>query len=37
MIHYVIGLIAFVAIFGGALLGIFGARALPEHQLSSEM
>src|SRR4030095_1737030 len=36
MIHYVIGLIAFVAIFGGALLGIFGARALPEHHLSSE-
>ena len=36
MIHYVIGLIAFVAIFGGVLLGIFGARALPEHHLSSE-
>ena len=36
MIHSVIGLIAFVAIFGGALLGIFAARALPEHHLSPE-
>ena len=36
MIHSVIGLIAFVAIFGGALLGIFVARALPEHHLGSE-
>jgi len=36
MTHLHIGLIAFVAIFGGALLGIFAARALPEHHLSSE-
>jgi ABC-type amino acid transport system permease subunit len=36
MIHSVVGLISFVAIFGGALLGIFAARALPEHHLSSE-
>ena len=36
MIHSVIGLISFVAIFGGALLGIFGARRLPAHHLSSE-
>ena len=32
----VVGLIAFGAIFGGALLGIFAARSLPEHHLSSE-
>jgi len=36
MIHSGIGLIAFVAIFGAALLGIFGARRLPEHHLSNE-
>src|SRR5438094_2896762 len=36
MIHSVIGLISFVAIFGGALLGIFAARRLPEHHLSNE-
>ena len=36
MISSVIGLAAFVAIFGGALLGIFAARALPQHHLSSE-
>ena len=36
MIHSVIGLISFVAIFGGALLGIFVARRMPEHQLSNE-
>ena len=29
-------IIAFVAMFGGALLGIFTARALPGHHLSSE-
>ena len=33
---HLIGLIAFVAIFGGALVGIFAARALPEHHLSDE-
>lgn len=36
MSHIAIGLIAFVAIFGGALVGIFAARALPEHHLSNE-
>src|SRR5271157_3626390 len=36
MIHSAIGVIAFVAIFGGALLGIFAARALPKHHLSDE-
>lgn len=36
MNEIVIGLIAFVAIFGSALLGIFAARALPEHHLSDE-
>jgi hypothetical protein len=37
MSHFVvIGLISFVAIFGGALLGIFAARALPAHHLSTE-
>jgi hypothetical protein len=36
MIPSVIGLIAFVAIFGGALLGIFAARALPGHHLTAE-
>ena len=28
--------IAFVAMFGGALIGIYAARALPDHHLSSE-
>jgi hypothetical protein len=32
----VVGLISFLAIFGGALLGIIAARALPEHHLSNE-
>jgi hypothetical protein len=36
MIHSAIGLISFVAIFGGALLGIFAARTLPKHHLSNE-
>lgn len=36
MNHFTIGLIAFVAIFGGALIGIYAARALPEHHLSTE-
>lgn len=31
-----IGLIAFLATFGSALIGIFAARALPEHHLSNE-
>jgi len=29
-------IIAFVAMFGGALIGIFAARALPSHHLSAE-
>jgi len=36
MTHFAIGLIAFVAIFGGAVIGIIAARALPEHHLSNE-
>ena len=36
MNEVVIGLISFVAIFGSALLGIFAARALPEHHLSDQ-
>lgn len=36
MNHLTIGLIAFVAIFGGAMIGIFAARSLPEHHLSNE-
>src|SRR3954471_1769629 len=35
MIHIVIGLISFVAIFGGALIGFFAARRLPGQHLSS--
>ena len=31
-----IGLIAFVAIFGGALIGVSAARYLPEHHLDAE-
>jgi ABC-type amino acid transport system permease subunit len=36
MIHSSVGLIAFVAIFGGALLGILAGRALPRHHLGDE-
>jgi hypothetical protein len=36
MIHIVIGLISFAAIFGGALIGLFVRRRLPGHHLSSE-
>lgn len=36
MIHIVIGLISFAAIFGGALVGLFVRRRLPGHHLSSE-
>ncbi|CAI8781782.1 DUF4239 domain-containing protein [Pseudomonas sp. IT-P253] len=36
MNHFAIGFIAFVAIFGGALIGIFAARTLPEQHLSNE-
>lgn len=28
--------LAFVAMFGGALIGLFGARAMPDHHLSAE-
>jgi hypothetical protein len=31
---YLVGLVAFVVIFGGALVGMFAARSLPEHHLS---
>lgn len=36
MNDFAIGLIAFVAIFGGALIGIVAAQCLPEHHLSNE-
>ena len=36
MQHLVIGLISFVAIFGGVLIGRFAARRLPGHHLSAE-
>lgn len=35
MNHFAIGLISFVAVFGAALIGIYAARALPEHHLSN--
>jgi len=36
MVHIIIGLIAFAAIFGGVLIGFLAGRRLPGHQLSSE-
>lgn len=36
MQHLLIGLISFVAIFGGVLFGIYCAQRLPEHHLSSQ-
>jgi hypothetical protein len=36
MVHLVIGLISFAAIFAGALVGLFVRRYLPDHHLSSE-
>src|SRR3977135_2624796 len=36
MIHVVIGLISFAAVFSGALIGLFVRRRLPGHHLSSE-
>ena|SRR6516162_6702272 len=36
MTPIVIGLISFVAIFGGVLIGIFCAHRLPEHHLSGQ-
>ena len=36
MIHLVIGLISFAAIFAGALIGLFARKSLPGHHLSSE-
>src|SRR6267143_523155 len=36
MIHVVIGLISFAAIFSGALIGLFVRRRLPGHHLSTE-
>src|SRR6266513_69902 len=36
MSHFTIGLVSFVGIFGGALLGLFAARRLPGHHRSTE-
>src|SRR3954468_13554103 len=36
MSHFTIGLVSFVGIFGGALLGLFAARRLPGHHLGTE-
>jgi hypothetical protein len=36
VIYSLIGPISFVAILGGALFGVFAARILPEHHLTSE-
>jgi hypothetical protein len=36
MMYYFIGLVSLAAIFGGALVGMFAARALPEHHLGDE-
>lgn len=36
MVHVIVGLISFAAIFGGALIGLFAHRRLPGHHLSSE-
>src|SRR3954468_17066718 len=36
MSHFTIGLVSFVGIFGGALLGLLAARRLPGHHLSNE-
>jgi len=36
MIHVVIGLISFAAIFSGALIGCFVRRRLPSRHLSTE-
>ena len=36
MIHLVIGLISFKAIFAGAMIGLFVRKCLPGHHLSSE-
>ena len=35
MVHAVVGTISFVAIFGGAIIGLSVARRLPGHQLDS--
>src|SRR5262249_20958372 len=36
MINIAVGLVSFVAIFGGVLIGRFAANRLPGHHLSSE-
>src|SRR3954447_6546758 len=36
MSHFSIGLVSFVGIFGGALLGLIAARRLPGRHLSAE-
>ena len=35
MVHAVVGIVSFIAIFGGALIGIFFARRLPGHHLDN--
>jgi uncharacterized membrane protein len=36
MSHFAIGLVSFVGIFGGALLGLFAARRVPRDHLTSD-
>jgi len=36
MIHIIIGLVSFAAIFGGALIGLFARSRLPGHHLGGE-
>src|ERR1700761_1429298 len=36
MSHLFIGLTSFVAIFGGAIIGLIAAHRLPKHHLSSD-
>src|SRR6266850_5912545 len=36
MSHLFIGLISFVAIFGGAIIGLIAANRLPKHHLSGQ-
>src|SRR3954470_3370948 len=36
MLHIFIGLISFLAIFGGAVIGLLFARRLPEHHLGGQ-
>jgi hypothetical protein len=36
MLHVVIGLISFITIFGGALVGLYGARRIPRDHLDQQ-